>query len=149
MSAYRGIGTGRNQFNEVDIYQLFDFFEEKGTGLIYIGRPDLEYCQETVPVLNQVAEDQGLTVLYLDDQKFIDSNSYDSHFMLNWYQLCDELGPAGDREKSMIVMPLTAWVEDGEVVRYEDINEDYYGKKLSASEKQAIYDSYRNLILES
>lgn len=145
MSAYREIGARRNQFNEVDINGLLEFFENQETGLIYIGRPDLEYCQGTVPVLNQVAADQGLTVLYLDDKKLIDLAPDDSYFMQNWYQLCNDLGPAGD-PRGLISMPVAAWVENGELVRYESVAPDSYGKKLTALEKQTVYDSYRNLI---
>ena len=54
-----------SKFNEVDVDGALALFKDKGTHVLYIGRSDCEYCQQTVPILTLIQEELNYTTDYL------------------------------------------------------------------------------------
>ena len=66
MSGYEWIGETVGDFQDISWSDMFRIVEEKGSGVIYIGRFDCDFCQRAVPVLNQAVLDTGITCYVVD-----------------------------------------------------------------------------------
>lgn len=105
-----------NRFVEEPGSQIIDTFEN-GTGIILLGFKECPWCQKTVPLLNQAAEAEDLSVHYLDIREERSSNSYlyrELIAILEPYLKKDENGTP------TISTPDISYVKDGEIVwRFE------------------------------
>ena len=55
-----------SKFNKVTLQEVLDLFDEKGTYLVYVGRPTCSACKLFVPYLNTVSEELDLDIYYYD-----------------------------------------------------------------------------------
>ncbi|MBR2802267.1 MAG: hypothetical protein IKE21_06715 [Erysipelotrichaceae bacterium] len=101
MSGYRGVNSTKHCFREVDLYDVYDFIKEGGSGVFYLGYTDCANCQQGVRYLNEVGMELGVTVYYIN----IDRADYNIR---------------GDREAYDRVLaelePILGKEDDGEVI---------------------------------
>lgn len=91
---------------------------ENGTGVVYLGFPECKWCQAYVPMLNEVADTEGLEKIYyyniLEDRK----NNTEAYkkivSILNEYLQYDDEG------NKRIYVPAVIAVEKGEIVGFDD-----------------------------
>lgn len=57
-----------SKMTEVDEKELLNLFDEKGTKVVYIGRPSCSACVTFVPTLNQVHEELDFDLYYLNSE---------------------------------------------------------------------------------
>ncbi len=72
-----------SKMNEVDVDGALELFKDKDVHVLYLGRSTCSACIKFVPVLNEVQEDLGFTVDYLDV----------ATFMNNWSSAKEDLEP--------------------------------------------------------
>lgn len=91
---------------------------EHGTGLVFIGFPECPWCQAYAPILNEVADIEGLEKIYyyniLEDRK---NNTEGYKKIVNILQ--DYLRYDGEGNKRIYVPSVIAVVE-GEIVGFDD-----------------------------
>lgn len=91
---------------------------EHGTGVVYIGFPECPWCQSYVPILNEVADIEGLEKIYyynvFEDRK---NNTEDYQkiveFLSDYLQYDDE----GNKR---IYVPAVIVVSEGEILGFDD-----------------------------
>lgn len=66
MSEYKWIGDTIGDFRKITIPEAHRFFTEKGSGILYMGKPNCPWCERAVPVLNEVALENKLTIWYIN-----------------------------------------------------------------------------------
>ncbi len=65
MSEYEGVGE-EHVFVSKEYPDLLEMIENKETAIVYIGRESCPFCYELVPVLNEVALENEVTVYYVN-----------------------------------------------------------------------------------
>lgn len=66
MSGYYWLYDPSPAFTEISFADSIRMFTEKGTGLLYYGRTNCPWCQRAVPILDEAAQEMGITVYYID-----------------------------------------------------------------------------------
>lgn len=66
MTVYEWIGDEIADFQEITFAESLRLFTEKGSGILYYGYNDCQWCERAVPVLNEAALQTGVTVYYID-----------------------------------------------------------------------------------
>ena len=109
--------TEYNYFAYRDSKEIIKILEN-GTGVVYLGFPECPWCQAYVPILNEVADIEGLEKIYyfniLESRK---NNTEDYQKMveiLNNYLQYDEEG------NKRIYVPAVIFISKGEIVGFDD-----------------------------
>lgn len=91
---------------------------EHGTGVVYIGFPECPWCQAYVPMLNEVADIEGLEKIYyyniLNDRK---DNTEDYKKIVS---LLDEYLQYDDEGNKRVYVPAVIVVSEGEIIGFDD-----------------------------
>lgn len=109
--------TSDNYFVYRDKEEIIKILEH-GIGMVYIGFPECPWCQAYVPILNEVADIEGLEKIYyyniLEDRKNNTEEYKKIVNILEDYLRYDEEG------NKRIYVPLVIAVVDGEIVGFDD-----------------------------
>lgn len=127
---------------------------ENGTGVVYLGFPECPWCQAYVPILNEVADIEGLEKIYyyniLEARK---DNTKDYQKMveiLSDYLQYDEEG------NKRIYVPAVIFVSKGEIVGFDDETaydtkgydnpEDYWTEEEVSDLKKRLTESMNKVL---
>ncbi len=66
MSGYKGVNSTNHNFKGISPDEVIRLIDEGGSAVIYMGYEGCHVCQEAVQYLNEVAQNLGVTVYYLD-----------------------------------------------------------------------------------
>ena len=66
MTGYQWLYDTDPPFVETTFQESIRMFTEKGSGILYYGRTNCPWCQRAVPVLDDVAQETGVTIYYID-----------------------------------------------------------------------------------
>ena len=114
------------EYNTVDennyfVYRNIDEITkilENGTGVVYLGFPECPWCQAYVPILNEVADIEGLEKIYyfniLEDRKNNTKEYQKIVELLHDYLQYDDEG------NKRLYVPAVIFVSKGEVVGFDD-----------------------------
>ncbi len=107
--------------NNVYVYREVDDIInilEKGTGIVYLGFPECQWCQRYTKYLNEVAQDMGLTKIYYYNIREDRANNTENYLrivkILQDYLQLDEEG------HSRIYVPSVIALKKGEIVGFDD-----------------------------
>lgn len=114
------------EYNQVTEYNYFVYRNgteiikilENGTGVIYLGFPECPWCQAYVPIVNEVADIEGIEKIYyfniLEDRK-ANTETYKKIVQkIDKYLQYDEEG------NKRIYVPAVIFVEKGEIIGFDD-----------------------------
>lgn len=91
---------------------------EKGTGIVYLGFPECQWCQRYVKYLNEVAKEMGLEKIYYYNIREDRNNNTEKYLkivsILEDYLQNDEEG------NKRIYVPSVIAVKKGEIVGFDD-----------------------------
>lgn len=91
---------------------------EHGTGVVYLGFPECKWCQAYVPVLNEVADIEGLEkIYYYDILEARKNNTTDYQKMV---EILSEYLQYDDEGNKRIYVPAVIFVSRGEIVGFDD-----------------------------
>lgn len=66
MSRYRNMSSTNHQFVGITPETFLNLLKAGGNGIIYVGDSGCPVCNRAVPVLNDAAQELGVTVYYID-----------------------------------------------------------------------------------
>ena len=66
MSGYEWIGEETGDFQSISWGEMFKMVEEGGSGIVYIGKTDCDFCQRAIPILNEAILETGVTAYVVD-----------------------------------------------------------------------------------
>lgn len=91
---------------------------EHGTGVVYLGFPECPWCQAYVPMLNEVADIEGLEKIYyyniLEDRK---NNTEDYQKMV---EILNDYLPYDDEGNKRIYVPAIIVLSKGKIIGFDD-----------------------------
>ena len=114
------------EYNQVTEYNYFVYKNseeiikilEHGTGLVYIGFPECPWCQAYVPMINEIADIEGLEKIYyyniLEDRKNNTENYQKIVNLLNEYLQYDAEG------NKRVYVPAVIAVSEGQIIGFDD-----------------------------
>lgn len=109
--------TDENVFVYSDINEIIELLDD-GTGVIYLGFPECQWCQAYVPMLNEVAKEKGIEEIhYFNIREDRKENTK------GYQEIVDELDDILDLDEEKnprVYVPYIVVVEDGEVVGYDN-----------------------------
>jgi len=109
--------TEYNYYVYKDIDEIIEILEN-GTGAVYLGFPECPWCKAYVPMLNEVADIEGLEKIYyyniLEDRKNNTKEYQKIVSILDEYLQYDEEG------NKRIFVPAVIFVSKGEIIGFDD-----------------------------
>lgn len=145
--------TEDNYFVYRDSEEIIKILEH-GTGVVYIGFPECPWCQAYVPMLNEVADIEGLEKIYyyniLEDRK---DNTEDYKKIVS---LLDEHLQYDDEGNKRVYVPAVIVVSEGEIIGFDDETSydtkgfedptDYWTKEETSDLKNKLTDMITQVI---
>ena len=116
----------RKEYTQVSEYNVYVYKDiediikilEHGTAIVYLGFPECPWCQAYVPILNEVADTEGLEKIYYyniyEDRKENTENYQKIVSILNDNLRYDDEG------NKKIYVPAVIAVSEGEIVGFDD-----------------------------
>ena len=109
--------TEDNYFVYRDIDEIIKILEH-GTGVVYLGFPECPWCQAYVPMLNEVADIEGLEKIYYyniyEDRKNNTASYQQIVNLIGEYLQYDEEG------NKRIYVPAIIVVSEGQIIGFDD-----------------------------
>lgn len=113
MSGYRFLEEGKTTgFVNMSMSKALECMEE-GTGIIYFGYTDCEWCQRAVPVLNDVANNENVGIFYVELNDEVINNEEN---MEKFYELTDKWLEHEDDGTPKFMTPFVVAVKEGTIV---------------------------------
>lgn len=91
---------------------------EKGTGIVYLGFPECEWCQRYVKYLNEVAQDLGLSKIFYYNIREDRANNTDDYLKI--VSILEEYLQYDDEGNKRIYVPSVIALKKGEIVGFDD-----------------------------
>ena len=129
--------------------EAIDLFETKDSALVYFGFPDCPWCDEVVPILSELAKEQGVEVLYVrtrDDEKtrlYTDEQRDEIKPYLSDYIRNNLKG------EPTLYVPLVISIRDGKVSQGHQGTVDEHDAKervMTDEERQEVEDELRKIV---
>lgn len=109
--------TEENVFVYKDIDEIIEILEN-GTGIVYLGFPECQWCQYYVNILNEVAKEKGLNEVYyfniLEDRKNNTEKYQKIVSILSGYLYFDAEG------NERVMVPDVTAVKDGVIIGHDN-----------------------------
>ena len=117
MEVYPGLKDEDHVFFEITASELIYMLENKQSGIVIMGFPACPWCRALMPVLNDVAKENGLTkIAYLDIKDIRDNEENPAH--KEYLTIKEILKDCVDKDKDRINAPTVIAVKDGVLVDY-------------------------------
>ena len=136
---------------EMSIDESISFFEEKKSGILYFGFSVCPWCQDVVPILKEVSEEEGVLVHYVPtrygkEKEYKHTYSQEQKEKLTKY-LFKYMSENEDGELTLYV-PLVVCVEDGVVIdgHVGTVEEhDAHERKITEEEIEVVRNEYKKM----
>ncbi len=151
MSEYETMKEADHVFKEASFKQAIDMLkDEKFTGILYFGYPACPWCEEAVPIMNEVAKKHNLPIYYVNkkSQDNIDHPEWEKEAT----KLLDEAYglDKDDDDNPRIYVPEVVVVKEGEVISHHMgtiESHDATERKMSEDEIRVLKKIYDNMFI--
>ncbi len=151
MSAYYWLEDDDPSFIQVTLEESLRLFDEKGDGILFYSYTTCRFCNNAVPVLNEIAREYNTPVYYIDvyGQDYSDWPKEERTALMDHFMECIEkttvYNPSsGEREFNV---PAVMTVIDGEIKAFHiSLTDDYTGTdRLTEKQTEELKEIYRGL----
>lgn len=158
MTGYQWLYDTDPPFVETTFQESIRMFTEKGSGILYYGRTNCPWCQRAVPVLDEVAQETGVTIYYIDAQQPLATaadGSVDAAKSQEVYQeLLSYISPILEKDedgKPAFQIPEVIGVKNGEIVGHhlslvDSFSLDSEDAQMNDEQVAELKDIYRRII---
>lgn len=91
---------------------------ENGTGVVYLGFPECPWCQAYVPILNEVADIEGLEKIYY--YNILEARKDNTEDYQKMVEILSDYLQYDDEGNKRIYVPAVIFVSKGEIVGFDD-----------------------------
>lgn len=91
---------------------------ENGTGVVYLGFPECKWCQAYVPLLNEVADMEGLEKIYYYD--ILEPRKNNTQEYQKIVEILKDYLQYDNEGNKRIYVPAVIFVSKGEIVSFDD-----------------------------
>ena len=114
------------EYTKVTEYNYFVYREsdeivkilENGTGVVYLGFPECKWCQAYVPILNEVADIEGLEKIYYYD--ILEARKNNTSDYQKMVEILSDYLQYDDEGNKRIYVPAVIFVSKGEIIGFDD-----------------------------
>ena len=131
MSKYPGVSSVNHQFVQVEAKELFNAYENGGTGIFVLSATWCPHCRTLMKIINEVASERNLTIYYVSGDKEGDYPITDEDIERYKEIFGDYLNE--EDGKKVVLMPHVIALGCGEVVY----------SKISGDDEKNITNEYR------
>lgn len=121
MSGYDDFTDKDHVFYDMRVKEMIQKMDDKETFTVYFGFSECPYCNEAMPVLNEVAKERNQEVGYINTRK---DPSWESNMDIDDYdQVVEVLGEYltyDDEGKKHLYTPHVFFIKDGTVVQQQE-----------------------------
>ena len=150
MSGYDMLEDEDHVFYQKTMQEVLDLFAQGKSAVVYLGYVGCPWCEEAVPVMDEVAKAKGLTICYAPtytDGEYTITDEIEEQLFgyLNDYLEEDDEG-----EKRMYV-PFVFVIRNGEVVAAHEgtvESHDAHERQMTDSEKIELTNIYQDMFDE-
>jgi predicted bacteriocin transport accessory protein len=146
MDAYQWITEPIGDFRKVTVSEALRLFDEKGSGILYLGYPGCPWCERAVPILNEAVNEKKVTVYYICTKDPFDADEFDT--------LKDDLYDAmpvdadGNRD---FYVPMVVGIKKGAITGHhtslvDDFQINSSEDQMSDAQKKKLKDLYLDII---
>ena len=158
MTGYQWLYDTDPPFVETTFQESIRMFTEKGSGILYYGRTNCPWCQRAVPVLDEVAQETGVTIYYIDASQPLATaadGSVDAAKSQEVYQeLLSYISPILEKDedgKPAFQIPEVIGVKNGEIVGHhlslvDSFSLDSEDAQMNDEQVAELKDIYRRII---
>lgn len=163
VSGYYLLDDDNPSFTQITFDESLRLFTENGTGIVFYSYPNCPYCNRAIPVLNEVAKDEGVNVFYVyiyEDEMIVDkteeewNDTLDKFYEVAGSTLPQQLNEETGEEEPVFYVPLVIALKDGQItdshVRLVSgfmINsEDDEETNLTTEQHDELYNIYKEVI---
>lgn len=158
MTGYQWLYDTDPPFVETTFQESIRMFTEKGSGILYYGRTNCPWCQRAVPVLDEVAQETGVTIYYIDAQQPLATaadGSVDAAKSQEVYQeLLSYISPILEKDEDgepAFQIPEVIGVKNGEIVGHhlslvDSFSLDSEDAQMNDEQVAELKDIYRRII---
>ena len=159
MTGYQWLYDTDPPFVETTFQESIRMFTEKGSGILYYGRTNCPWCQRAVPVLDEVAQETGVTIYYIDASQPLATaadGSVDATKSQEVYQeLLGYISPILEKDedgKPAFQIPEVIGVKNGEIVGHhlslvDSFSLDSENAQMNDEQVAELKDIYRRIIV--
>ena len=149
MSGYTLIRGEAASYELVTLNEAMRLFEEGGSGILYLGHPDCEWCKRALPELNEVLKEMNLSCYYVDDTVSITQTDMDKLIKYTG----DTLRVDAETREKVFYVPYVCGIKNGEITgAHISLVDDYElsdGDQMSDEQKEELQDIYRGILLKT
>ncbi len=125
MSGYEKFTDTEHVFYDMTVKEMIQEMDDNETFIVYFGFSECPYCNQAMPILNEVAKEYDQEVGYINTRK---DSSWESNTDIDDYDLVIErLGDYleyDDEGKKHLYTPHVFFIKDGKVVKqYEGVGD--------------------------
>ena len=152
MSEYETMKESDHVFKEVTFKQANEMLQdEKFTGIIYYGYPACPWCEEAVPIMNEVAKKLDLTIYYVNKKSKANIDNPEGEKEAT--KLLDEAYglDKDDEGNARLYVPEVVVVQAGEVISHHMgtiESHDATERKMSEDEIRILNKIYENMFIK-
>lgn len=158
MTGYQWLYDTDPPFVETTFQESIRMFTEKGSGILYYGRTNCPWCQRAVPVLDDVAQETGVTIYYIDASQPLATaadGSVDATKSQEVYQeLLGYISPILEKDedgKPAFQIPEVIGVKNGAIVGHhlslvDSFSLDSEDAQMNDEQVAELKDIYRRII---
>lgn len=129
---------------------------ENGTGVVYLGFPECPWCQAYVPILNEVADIEGLEKIYY--YNILEARKENTEDYQKMVEIISDYLQYDEEGNKRIYVPAIIFVSKGEIVGFDDETsydthgfenpEDYWTNEEVTELKKKLTD-YMSKVLDN
>lgn len=150
MSGYDMLEDEDHVFYQKTMQEVLDLFAQGKSAVVYLGYVGCPWCEEAVPVMDEVAKAKGLTICYAPtytDGEYTITDEIEEQL---FSYLNDYLEEDDEGEKRMYV-PFVFVIRNGEVVAAHEgtvESHDAHERQMTDSEKIELTNIYQDMFDE-
>ena len=150
------------EYTKITEYNYFVYREsdeivkilKNGTGVVYLGFPECKWCQAYVPILNEVADIEGLEKIYYYD--ILEARKNNTSDYQKMVEILSDYLQYDDEGNKRIYVPAIIFVSKGEIVGFDDETsydtkgfkepEDYWTEEEISDLKSKLTESMNKVL---
>ena len=146
MSAYEGFDDKEHAYKEISLKDSLDIIKDKKSAVVYYGFPKCPWCIEIVPILNEVAKENKITVYYVNTRL---EENMDETQKGELVEILKDYLETNDEGNPHLYVPDVYVFKDGKVLDHHlgtVDGHDAHERKITDEEKQQVKETYQKMI---
>ena len=135
MSGYQQLDSDTSQFYKLTISGFLSLIEEEKTFIVYFGYEECPWCNDLLPILNEVSIEKQLPIYYIDFMSEENKNDIDGLEKIK--DLCSDFLEEDDQGQLKLYFPTVFYVREGKVIEiHQGTVSGHDASKSALTEKQ-------------